>query len=236
MANSVSRTAGHVETHFSGGDAVRDVVLGMSDGLTVPFALAAGVSGAIASTHLVVAAGLAEVAAGSMAMGLGGYLAARSEAEHYAREQAREEREVVEKPEAEAGEVSSILQAYGLTAEESAPVVQALQSRPRALVDFMMRFELGLQRPEPRRALTSAVTIGGSYVTGGLVPLLPYMLLPSVHTALLVSVGVTLAALFVFGYVKGRFTGVRSLRSAMQTVIIGGIAAAAAFGLARLVA
>jgi vacuolar iron transporter family protein len=236
IANSVSRTTGHVETHFSGADAVRDVVLGMSDGLTVPFALAAGVSGAIASTHLVVAAGLAEVAAGSMAMGLGGYLAARSEAEHYAREQAREEREVVEKPEAEAGEVSSILQAYGLTAEESAPVVQALQSRPRALVDFMMRFELGLQRPEPRRALTSAVTIGGSYVTGGLVPLLPYMLLPSVHTALLVSVGVTLAALFLFGYVKGRFTGVPSLRSAMQTVIIGGIAAAAAFGLARLVA
>lgn len=215
---------------------VRDVVLGMSDGLTVPFALAAGVSGAIASTHLVVAAGLAEVAAGSMAMGLGGYLAARSEAEHYAREQAREEREVVEKPEAEAGEVSSILQAYGLTAAESAPVVQALQSRPRALVDFMMRFELGLQQPEPRRALTSAVTIGGSYVTGGLVPLLPYILLSSVHRALMVSVGLTLAALFVFGYVKGRFTGVRSLRSAIQTVVIGGIAAAAAFGLARLVA
>jgi vacuolar iron transporter family protein len=236
MADSVGRTSGHVETHFSGGNLVRDIVLGLSDGLTVPFALAAGVSGAIASSHLVVAAGLAEVAAGSMAMGLGGYLAARSEAEHYDREHAREEREVIEKSEAEATEVSSILQAYGLTVEESAPVVRALQARPQALVDFMMRFELGLERPEARRALTSAVTIGGSYVAGGLVPLLPYMLLPSVQTALRLSVVVTLAALFLFGYVKGRFTGVRPLRSALQTVIIGGVAAAAAFGLARLVA
>ncbi len=236
MANVVARTSGHVETHFTGGAAVRDVVLGMSDGLTVPFALAAGISGAIASSHLVVAAGLAEVAAGSMAMGLGGYLAARSEAEHYAKEQAREEREVMDKPEAEAAEVSNILQGYGLTAEESAPVVKALQTRPKALVDFMMRFELGLERPEPRRALISAVTIGASYVAGGLVPLIPYMLVASVRTALTVSVALTLAALCVFGYIKGGFSGVRPLRSAIQTVVIGGIAAAAAFGLARLVA
>ena len=225
----------HTERHFTAGETVRDLVIGMSDGLTVPFALAAGLSGAVASTRIVVTAGLAEVAAGSIAMGLGGYLAARSDAEHYASERAREAREVAELPEVEAAEVTAVFVAYGLTAEESAPLVRALAARPTAWVDFMMRFELGLEAPDPRRALTSALTIAGAYVAGGLLPLAPYMLLGDAGTALLVSVAVTLAALFAFGYVKGRFTGARPLRSAAQTALIGGLAAAAAFLIARAI-
>ena len=225
----------HVEQHFTGSAVVRDIVIGMSDGLTVPFALAAGLSGAVATTGIIVTAGLAEIAAGSIAMGLGGYLAAKSEAEHYASERRREEQEVIEKPEVEAAEVRDVLRSYGLTAEESAPVVAALRQRPNDWIDFMMRFELGLEKPDPKRALRSALTIGGSYVAGGLIPLGPYMALPRVHTALAVSVGVTLAALTGFGYLKGRFTGTVPGRSALQTVLIGGLAAAAAFLIAKLI-
>jgi len=226
----------HMEQHFTAGDVVRDVVIGMSDGLTVPFALAAGISGAVASSHLVVTAGLAEVAAGSIAMGLGGYLAARGEADHYARERRREEAEVIGKTAAEEAEVVEILSAYGVDETTSAHVVEALKRRPGRWVDFMMRFELGLERPNPRRALGSAATIGGAYVAGGLFPLLPYMLVGEAAKALLLSVALTLAALLVFGFVKGRFTGAPAVRSAIQTVVIGGLAAAAAFGLARLFA
>ena len=168
-------------------------------------------------------------------MGLGGYLAARSDAEHYASERAREELVVREKPAAEAAEVRAVFTAYGLTAEESAPIVQALSARPAAWVDFMMRFELGLEAPNPRRALTSALTIAGAYVVGGFIPLGPYLALSSIKTGLLVSVAVTLLALGVFGYVKGHFTGTGPFRSAIQTVVIGGLAAAAAFGIARAV-
>lgn len=225
----------HVERHFTAGETVRDLVIGMSDGLTVPFALAAGLSGAVASTRIVVTAGLAEVAAGSIAMGLGGYLAARSDAEHFASERARETREVAELPDVEAAEVAEVFQSYGLTVEESAPIVQALQARPEAWVDFMMRFELGLEAPEPQRALTSALTIAGAYIAGGLLPLAPYMLLGNAATALQVSVVVTLVALFAFGYVKGRFTGAKPLRSAAQTALIGGLAAGAAFLIARAI-
>lgn len=225
----------HVERHFTSGDIVRDVVIGMSDGLTVPFALAAGLSGAVASAGIIVTAGLAEIAAGSIAMGLGGYLAARSDAEHYASERAREEQEVREKPGAEAMEVQQIFTSYGLTAEESAPVIRALGARPRDFVDFMMRFELGLEKPDPKRALTSALTIAGAYVVGGFIPLGPYLFLSSINTGLMVSVAVTLVALAVFGYVKGRFTGARPARAAAQTVIIGGLAAAAAFAIARAI-
>lgn len=226
----------HTEEHFTAGDVVRDVVIGMSDGLTVPFALAAGISGAVASSHVVVTAGLAEVAAGSIAMGLGGYLAARGEADHYARERRREEAEVVVKTEAEEAEVVDILTSYGVDEAASAAVVDALKRQPGRWVDFMMRFELGLERPNPKRALGSAATIGGSYVVGGLVPLFPYMLVGQSSKALLLSVALTLAALVVFGFVKGRFSGAPALASAFQTVVIGGLAAAAAFGLARLVA
>lgn len=225
----------HVERHFTAGETVRDVVIGMSDGLTVPFALAAGLSGAVASTRIVVTAGLAEIAAGAIAMGLGGYLAVRSDAEHYASERKREQREVEIVPEIEADEVRQVFESYGLSAAESAPVVEALRRHSAAWIDFMMRFELGLEQPDPRRALSSAVTIGGAYIAGGFIPLTPYIISGRVGTALLLSVAVTLAALAVFGYVKARFTGTLPLRGALQTMLVGGLAAAAAFGLARLV-
>ncbi len=226
----------HVEQHFTAGETVRDVVIGMSDGLTVPFALAAGLSGAVLAARIVVTAGLAEVAAGSIAMGLGGYLAARSDAEHYASELAREEREIVEVPDAEAAEVREILESYGVESSDAATVVTSMRRRPEKWRDFMMRFELGLEEPDPRRALRSALTIAASYVVGGLVPLAPYMLLPTASRALGVSIAVTLIALLVFGYVKGRFTGAGPIRSALQTAIIGGLAAGAAFAIARAIA
>ena len=225
----------HLEQHFTGSETIRDVVIGMSDGLTVPFALAAGLSGAVESTGIVVTAGLAEIAAGSIAMGLGGYLAARSDEEHYASERLREEAEVRDKAEIEADEVAQVFAAYGLSPEESRPVVEALRKKPQAWVDFMMRFELGLEKPEPRRALISAVTIAGAYVLGGFIPLSSYMVLPKASSALVVSVAVTLVALAVFGYVKGTFTGTRPFRSAFQTVMIGGIAAGVAFAIANAI-
>jgi VIT1/CCC1 family predicted Fe2+/Mn2+ transporter len=226
----------HVERHFTAGETVRDVVIGMSDGLTVPFALAAGLSGAVAASRIVVTAGLAEVAAGSIAMGLGGYLAARSDAEHYGSELAREEREIIDMPEAEAGEVQEILESYGVTARDAATVVGSMRQRPEAWRDFMMRFELGLEKPDPRRALTSALTIGGAYAAGGFIPLAPYIALASIPAALIVSVIVTLVALGLFGWVKGHFTGTAPFRGAVQTMLIGGTAAAAAFALARAIA
>lgn len=225
----------HSEKHFTASESVRDVVVGMSDGLTVPFALAAGISGAIAVSHLVVTAGLAEIAAGSIAMGLGGYLAGRSDVEHYQSERRREQDEVRTIPEAEAKEIEDIFQAYGVTPEEARPVIQSLRSRADAWVDLMMRFELGLEKPDSRRALISAATIGGSYAVGGVVPLAPYFAVANAHTALAISAGVTIAALAVFGFVKGRFTGAKPLISAAQTVVIGGLAAGAAFLLARAI-
>ena len=225
----------HVEQHFSGSDIVRDVVIGMADGLTVPFALAAGISGALASSRIVVTAGLAEIAAGSIAMGLGGYLAARSDTEHYLSERKREELEIVEKAAIEKQEIRDIFKEYGVTAEECAPVVAALERKPEAWRDFMMRFELGLEEPNPKRALRSAFTIGGSYIVGGLAPLAPYMLIRDAGRALVVSAGVTLAALAVFGFVKGHFTGVPKTKSALQTVLVGGLAAGVAYGIAKAI-
>ncbi len=226
----------HVERHFTANDTIRDIIIGMSDGLTVPFALAAGVSTATASTAIIVTAGLAEIAAGSIAMGLGGYLATRNDEEHYATERQREERETIEMPQAERREVHDILVSYGMTDEQAKPVVEALSSRPKEWVDFMMRFELGMEKPEARRALTSAVTIGLSYVVGGFIPLLPYILIANVPTAQLVSVIATLTALLAFGYIKGRFTGTRPVRSALQTALVGGVAAAIAFLVAKFIA
>lgn len=224
----------HQEHHFTGSARVRDLVIGMADGLTVPFALAAGLSGAAVSTRIVVTAGMAEIAAGSIAMGLGGYLAARGDAEHYASELAREEREIVEKPVDERREVAEIFQEYGMTAEESTAVTEALAQRPVAWRDFMMRFELGLEPPEPGRAWASALTIAGAYIVGGLIPLAPYFFPIPLRVALTASVAVTGAALLSFGYVKGVFTGAPPLRSSLQTAFIGGAAATAAFFLARL--
>jgi VIT1/CCC1 family predicted Fe2+/Mn2+ transporter len=225
----------HIEHHFTAGETVRDVVIGMSDGLTVPFALAAGLSGAVAVSHVVVTAGLAEVSAGAIAMGLGGYLAARSDAEHYASERKREEREVREIPDREVEEVVDVLRAFGVSPEQSAPVVNAFKEHPKAWVDFMMRFELGLEEPDPSRALRSALTIAGAYVTGGLIPLAPYMAQQDVHAALPWSIAITALALACFGFMKGRFTGAPALRGALQTTIIGGLAAAAAFAIAKAV-
>lgn len=207
----------------------------MSDGLTVPFALAAGLSVAVSSTGIIITAGLAEVAASAIAMGLGGYLAAKSDAEHYASELEREKQEVVQVPEKERSEVTELFRSYGLSEEQAAPVVQALSEHPQVWIDFMMRYELGLERPDPKRALTIALTIAGAYIVGGVIPLSPYIVLSQVQSALLWSVWVTLAALLVFGYIKGRFTGKRPIRSALQTALVGGIAAAAAFGIARAI-
>ena len=232
-AMATSSAVDHHETHFQSGNTVRDIVIGMSDGLTVPFALAAGLSGAVNSLHIIVLAGVAEIAAGAIAMGLGGYLAARGDAEHYRSERLREEREVVERRRDEEEEIYEIFDAYGVERHEAKPVLSALQRNPTAWVDFMMRFELGLEEPQAGRALQSALTIAGSYILGGLVPLLPYML-GTTRTALPASVGITLLALLLFGAIKGRVTGAGTVRSGLQTVIIGGLAAAAAFGLAHL--
>jgi VIT1/CCC1 family predicted Fe2+/Mn2+ transporter len=225
----------HTETHFTASEVVRDIVIGMSDGLTVPFALAAGLSGAVDATQIVITAGLAEVAAGSIAMGLGGYLAARTDAEHYATERATEEREIRELPHVETEEVADVFRGYGLSEDIVRPVVDAIRSDRTRWVDFMMRFELGLEAPDPKRAARSALTIAASYIVGGLIPLAPYFLLPTVHEGLLGSVAVTLVALLGFGYVKGRFTTDRPARSAWQTAAVGGLAAAAAFALAKFI-
>ncbi|KAJ6791432.1 Uncharacterized protein M6B38_244795 [Iris pallida] len=225
----------HREDHFTAGEVVRDVIIGVSDGLTVPFALAAGLSGANAASSLILTAGLAEVAAGAISMGLGGYLAAKSEADHYRRELRREQEEIISVPDTEAAEIGEILSRYGLQPNEYGPIVSALRKNPRAWLEFMMKFELGLEKPDPRRALQSAMTIALAYVAGGLVPLLPYMFVPAAQKAMLISVGVTLAALLFFGYVKGRFTGNRPIMSALQTTLIGAAASAAAYGMAKAV-
>jgi len=226
----------HVERHFTASAIVRDVVIGMADGLTVPFALAAGLSGAVQEAGIIVTAGLAEIAAGSIAMGLGGYLAAKSDAEHYANEERREHQEIVEIPREEMKEVADIFREYGLSDEELKPVVEAMTRRPKQWVEFMMRFELGLEKPDPKRARVSALVIASAYIAGGLVPLGPYMLIHNAQGALIVSCIVTLIALMIFGLVKGRFTGARPLRSALQTTVTGGLAATAAFLIARAIA
>lgn len=225
----------HVEKHFESSAVVRDIVIGMSDGLTVPFALAAGLSGAIAASRLVVVAGFAEIAAGSIAMGLGGYLAARGDADHYASELHREQREIIERTDDERHEVLEILESYGMTRENSQPILDAFEKNPKTWVDWMMRFELGLEEPDPKRAVQSAVTIALSYIVGGAIPLIPYIVISQTQTALQYSIAATLVALAIFGYGKGHFTGAPKLRSAVRTTIIGGLAAGAAYGIARLI-
>uniref|UniRef100_A0A0E0KRJ6 Vacuolar iron transporter n=1 Tax=Oryza punctata TaxID=4537 RepID=A0A0E0KRJ6_ORYPU len=235
LADKAPSHSHHPERHFTSGEVVRDVIMGVSDGLTVPFALAAGLSGARAPSSLVLTAGLAEVAAGAISMGLGGYLAAKSEADHYQREMKREQEEIISVPDTEAAEIGEIMSQYGLEPHEYGPVVDGLRRNPQAWLDFMMRFELGLEKPDPKRAIQSALTIALSYVIGGLVPLLPYMFISTAQNAMLTSVGVTLVALLFFGYIKGRFTGNRPFLSAVQTAIIGALASAAAYGMAKAV-
>jgi VIT1/CCC1 family predicted Fe2+/Mn2+ transporter len=225
----------HIEKHFRSTETVRDVVIGMADGLTVPFALAAGLTGVVGASGIIVTAGLAEIAAGSIAMGLGGYLAAKTDVEHYHSELAREYEETHTLEDREREEVADVFREYGLSDEQIGPVVTAISADRDRWVDFMMKFELGLEKPDPKRALTSALTIAGAYIAGGMIPLCPYIVFSTSQSALRFSVIVTLLALSLFGYVKGRFTGVRPFRTALRTVLTGGLAAAAAFLIAKAI-
>lgn len=227
-------TTPHIETHFTASETVRDIVIGMADGLTVPFALAAGLSAAVSNTEVIVTAGLAEIAAGAIAMGLGGYLAARTDAEHYASEERREGHEIDAMREREVHEVGDILGRYGLSGEPLRLVVAAITAERRRWIEFMMRFELGLEPPNPRRAPVSAATIALSYLVGGLIPLSPYIFTRDIGRALRVSILLTGIALLLFGGIKGQFTGLNRVRSAVQTLVVGGLAAGAAYLLAGL--
>lgn len=224
----------HEEKHFTDSLIVRDIVIGMADGLTVPFALAAGLSGAVDSTAIILTAGVAEIAAGSVAMGLGGYLAGKTDVEHYETELERERREVIEVPDREEEEVAEVFREYGLEEEQIRSITETMRKNPDQWVDFMMKFELGLEKPEPTRARKSAITIAISYIVGGIIPLAPYIFISEPDSALKLSVILTLIALMVFGYVKGMFTGTAPWKNAIQTTIVGGLAATVAFGLAKL--
>ena len=226
-------TTPHIEKHFTATETVRDIVIGMADGLTVPFALAAGLAAAVSSTAVIVTAGLAEIVAGAIAMGLGGYLAARTDAEHYGAEQAREEWEIDHLRAREVEEVSKIFSSYGLTGEGLNAAVSAITSDRQQWLDFMMRFELGLERPDPKRAPISAGTIGASYLVGGLIPLAPYMLTGNISDAFIYSIIFTGTALLLFGGIKGHFTGINRIKSACQALLVGGLAAAGAYALAH---
>ena len=229
-------SARHRERHFAGSNIVRDLILGMSDGLTTPFALAAGLAGAATSNLLVVIGGLAEIAAGSISMGLGGYLAAQSEAETYQSELAREIRETEVMPGEERAEVRRIFSDYGLRGGALEQATNAVTAERDAWVRFMMREELGLEEPAPRAALWSAIRIAGAYVLAGFIPLAPYFFAIDLHRALLLSVAVTAVALAVFGAVKARYTGAPPVRAAGQTLIVGGVAAGVAYVIGRAIA
>ena len=224
----------HEEEHLKSPDALRDIVIGMSDGLTVPFALAAGLSGAVISTGIIVIAGIAEIAAGSIAMGLGGYLAGKTEQDHYNSELKREHEEVERVPEKEKEEVREFFENIGLSRDLQLQAVEEIAKDKEKWVDFMMKHELGLDQPDPRRATKSALNIGFSYIVGGLVPLSPYFFTDEPIAALKISAIITLICLFTFGYFKSRFTGVNPVEGAIRVAIIGALAAAAAFGVAKL--
>ena len=233
--NREAEHAPHVEEHFESTDFVKDIVIGMADGLTVPFALAAGLSGAVDSGHVILVAGIAEIAAGSVAMGLGGYLAGKTEADHYESELKREYYEVDAFPQKEKQEVIEVLQDFGVSENSSREITEEMSKDKDKWVKFMMRFELGLEKPDPKRARNSAVTIGLSYIAGGFIPLSPYLFIGNVSTALIVSVAITLVALFVFGFLKSKATGQPPLMGAIRTMFIGALAAGVAFGLAKAI-
>lgn len=235
MSGLINKQKNGSEQHFTGSEAMRDIVIGMADGLTVPFALAAGIAGAVDSIQIIVTAGLAEIAAGAIAMGLGGYLAARTSETHYASERGRELYEIDNMYDREIAETKEIFSEYGLKEPQLDMIVNALAQNKSKWADFMMRYELGLEKPISNRALTSAITIGSSYIVGGLIPLSSYIFLNNVDTALLVSVFLTTAALGVFGAIRGYFTGISPIKSAMQTVLVGGLAAAAAYAIASYI-
>ena len=225
----------HVENHLKSSDLLTDIVIGMSDGLTVPFALAAGLSGAVDTTSVIIIAGIAEIAAGSIAMGLGGYLAGKTEVDHYNSELKREYEEVELLPEREKEEVREFFEHIGLSAELQQQAVSEIIKDKNRWVDFMMKYELGLEKPDPKRAAKSAFNIGISYIVGGLVPLSPYFFVNNTITGLKISVVLTLICLFVFGYFKSKITGVQPLWGGIKIMLIGAAAASAAFGIARLI-
>jgi vacuolar iron transporter family protein len=222
------------EQHLQSSDFIKDVVIGMADGLTVPFALAAGLSGAVSSTSIITTAGIAEIVAGSIAMGLGGYLAGQTEVEHYDAELKREYEEVERVPETEKQEVKEVFAEYGLDDATQTLVVEALSKNKDKWVEFMMRFELGLEKPDINRARNSALTIGISYIIGGIIPLSPYFFVENAHEALKYSVIITLLTLFIFGYFKAKVTGQNPLTGALKVMTIGAMAAGAAFYVAKL--
>jgi len=225
----------HKEQHVNSSETIRDIVIGMSDGLTVPFALAAGLSGAINASGIVVTAGMAEIVAGSIAMGLGGFLAGKTDADHYNSELKREYEEVERVPEQEKEEVKEVFAAFGLSAHLQQEIADEMAKDKDKWVDFMMKYELGLEKPDPNRAKKSAFTIGVSYVVGGIIPLSPYVFIHNTQQALACSCVITLLALFVFGYFKSKLTGQPPFAGAVKVVVIGALAAAAAFLLARLI-
>lgn len=226
----------HPEKHFESSEKVRDFVIGMSDGLTVPFALAAGLSGAVDSTAIVITAGLAEIAAGSIAMGLGGYLAGRTEIEHYDSEEKREYEEIEKLHEVEIRETKEIFADYGLDDETQEKIARTMAKNPKKWVDFMMRFELGLEKPDKHRAHQSALIIGGSYIIGGLIPLSAYFFTGSTKQGLIWSTAITLVCLIAFGLIKSKLTGQPLFKGTMRVALVGALAAAAAFGIAKLIA
>ncbi len=231
------KQAGHVhrEEHVFGAETIRDIVIGMSDGLTVPFALAAGLSGAISNTNLIIIAGLAEIAAGSIAMGLGGYLAGKTEVDHYNSELKREYDEVETVPEVEKQELKTFFSSLGLSNEIQNQAVEEVSKDKNKWVELMMKYELGLEKPDPRRAKKSAFNIGFSYIVGGLIPLSPYFFVSTGFEGLKVSALITLICLFIFGFMKSKFTGVNPWTGAFQVMMIGAIAAGCAFAIARLI-
>jgi vacuolar iron transporter family protein len=224
----------HIETHLRNSDFITDVVIGMSDGLTVPFALAAGISSAVSSNDLVITAGIAEIIAGSIAMGLGGFLAGKTEAEHYQSELKREYFEVENMPEMEKEEVMQVFRDYGFSENSQKIIVDELSRNNKNWVDFMMKFELGLDKPDSNRATKSALTIGISYIVGGSIPLLPYIMTRLPIDGLKLSAIVTLICLFIFGYYKSKATGQPLFKGGLKVMFVGAVAAAAAFFVARL--
>jgi len=225
----------HHEQHLKSSDTIRDIVIGMSDGLTVPFALAAGLSGAVNSSGIVVTAGIAEIVAGSIAMGLGGFLAGRTEADHYKSELKREYDEVERVPEQEKAEVMEVFAEFGLSEKLQREVANEMAKDKDKWVDFMMRYELGLEKPQENRATQSALTIGISYIVGGIIPLSPYFFIADTRNALYYSCAITIVCLFIFGYFKSKVTGQPAFSGAFKVLIIGALAAAAAFVMAKII-
>lgn len=224
-----------MENHLKSSDFITDVVIGMSDGLTVPFALAAGLSGAVDSNPIIITAGIAEIVAGSIAMGLGGFLAGKTEQEHYQNELRREYEEVELYPEKEIEEVKEVFADYGLSEDQQETIARALAKDKDKWVDFMMKFELGLEKPHPQRARNSALTIGISYIVGGLLPLIAYFVTDNPEQGLMLSAILTIISLFIFGYFKSKVTGQPPIWGALKVTMVGILAAGAAFGIAKAI-